>query len=152
MNPTDLLTLVLLNNTNRDPDIPENPFGAPAKKAGNAGNTDNEEMKEIAFEIAITCLEKLAPMLATGIPVTVAPQSNGVAMYIDSEAMLPLMKELTASILANDKLKAMLTQAIIGNPQLVQMLPDLLKAMERLPEFIASTTRIELGLNLVPYK
>lgn len=152
VNPTDLLTLVLLNNTNRDPDIPENPFGAPAKKAGNAGNTDNEEMKEIAFEIAITCLEKLAPMLATGIPVTVAPQSNGVAMYIDSEAMLPLMKELTASILANDKLKAMLTQAIIGNPQLVQMLPDLLKAMERLPEFIASTTRIELGLNLVPYK
>ncbi len=91
-------------------------------------------------------------MLATGIPVTVAPQSNGVAMYIGSEAMLPLMKELTASILANDKLKAMLTQAIVGNPQLVQMLPDLLKAMERLPEFIASTTRIELGLNLVPYK
>ena len=37
--------------------------------------------------------------------------------------MLPLMKELTASILANDKLKAMLTQAIVGNPQLVQMLP-----------------------------
>lgn len=152
VNPTDLLTLVLLNNTNRDPNIPENPFGAPAAKAA-ADNTDaNAQLKEIAMEIAVSSLVKLAPMLATGIPVTVAPTSNGVAMYIGSEAMLPLMKDLMTSILSNQKLKTLLMQAIMGNPQLVQMLPRLQKLMQMLPEFIAASTRIELGLNLVPYK
>lgn len=146
VNPTDILSLVLLNNSAHDPNIPENPFGKAAR------SEESDQLKQILGEVIITSIVKLAPYVAAGIPVTVAPTASGVAIFLGSKAMLPVMKELLASLLQNPQVTALVQKAIAADPALSNYLPQINQLLSDLPALMAATTRVELGLNLVPYK
>ena len=144
VNPTDVLTLVLLNNTNRDPNIPEHPFGIRARETA-AGSAQLQQ-------IVTALVQKLAPVLSQGIPANYTRTDDSLELYIGSDVLVPLLKQTLLPLMQNPEVMALLMQKLAENPALSTHLPAVKAALTVLPAILENTTRIEFGLNLVPTK
>ena len=154
VNPTDVLSVVLINNTHRDPNIPANPFGAPRldQSATGSAGLDADVAKAYLKQFALKTLLKLAPMLPAGIPVDYTPTSDGMNLYLGQQAVLPVVQAILAEIAADAQLQAIIAQLVQADPTLAQYLPQLKQLFSNLPAILAATTRLELGLSLVQVK
>lgn len=135
-NPTDLLTLVLLNNTNRDPNIPAHPFG----KNSRAGMLV-DELKQLVVT--------LTPMLADGLPMACVRHGNSMSLYLTSELMLPLLKQSIIPILQNPAMRGIVEDYVMNNQQLAPHAAEILLLYDNLSLIFNQTTKMELGLNFV---
>lgn len=139
-NPTDLLTLVLLNNTNRDPNIPDHPFGAPTRADGS--------LVDILMQMANT----MKGMVAEGLPLACVRQDNSMALYANSELLLPLLKGYIVPILQNPVTRGIVEDYIDNNEALAQYKTAVMLLYDGLPLILDQTSKIELGLNFVKAK
>lgn len=161
INPTDVLTVVLLNNTHHDPDIPENPFGAPAyattAETGAVseipGLTPEETAKLAAWgkQIAMKTLMTLAPSFPEGIPLNYRQTAGGMQLFIGQEAVLPVVKTIIGEISQSPEIQAIVAKIIQADPRLAQYIPQIQQALGQLPTILAATTRLEIGFNFLPY-
>lgn len=149
VNPTDVLTVVLQNNTATSPDIPENPFGKNTR-------ANTLQIPPLALKFIKAFLPKVAPLLASGIPVDYALNGETMELYLGNEFMLPLFQEIGQTILSDPEVQAVIKQAITdavtADPSLAQYVPKIEQLLQELPKDIASTTSLEFGLSLVRYK
>lgn len=148
VNPTDVLTVVLQNNTAQSPDIPENPFGKPSR-----ADASSPTIPPLVMKFLMQFLPRVAPLLAEGIPVNYSTDGNAMTLYIGSDLLLPLVKDVAQTVLADPEVQALIKQALMdavkADPSILQYIPKIEAFLKDLPQFIAATTRIELGLNLV---
>ena len=154
VNPADVLSVVLLNNTNRDPNIPDHPFGKVRKFAGAAGadTARNEELKEYLQQLALKTMLKLSPMLAEGFPMDYRiAADDSMQLYLGQEEMIPVLKDIFEEIVADPKAQALIAALLQQDPSLAQYLPQIKQLLAALPTILEATTRFEFGLNLIPY-
>lgn len=152
LNPTDLLTVILLNNDKHSPDIPENPFGAPRRAAADnpdSGSTTANPVIEHLKQLLMQTLVQLAPQLPYGIPLYYAPSATGINVYIGHQDLMPVAKAIVQTILSDPELQKLIMEAAQKDPTLLQQLPKIQELMKQLPTILELTTRLELGLSLV---
>lgn len=94
-------------------------------------------------------LKALAPQIEGGIPLTVSPSPSGADIYLDTAASVTFLSTLLRDALQNHEILAKLQDYLTGaslpgvNPE---NLSDLL---QKLPQYLMKTTRLEIGLSLV---
>lgn len=136
-NPTDLLSLVLLNNTNRDPNIPANPFGKPGRAL------EQGTLLQLIQQLVTTA----APMVSQGLPMACVRQGDNMSLYVSTEVLLPLLKNVIVPILANPAMRGIVLDYVSHNAKLSQYAAVIMGLYDALPTILDQTTRIELGLN-----
>ncbi len=137
-NPTDLLTLVLLNNTNRDPNIPDHPFGK--RQRSDSG---------MLYAQFIQIFKTLLPTVSEGMPLACVRTGDTMMLYADTQVLLPLLKNAVVPLLANPAMRGIVEDFITNNDKLAPYAVALMAAYDALPLILDHTTKIELGLNFV---
>lgn len=135
-NPTDILSLVLLNNTNRDPNIPDNPFGK-------ASRAEEGTLLQLLEGI----VKNLSPMLAEGLPMACVRQGDGMQLYLSSEVLVSLLKQVIVPVLSNPAMRGIVADLVQHNTSLAQYATAIMALYDALPTLLDQTTKIELGLN-----
>lgn len=136
-NPTDLLSLVLLNNTNRDPNIPDNPFGKASRADG------------MLYQLLQKLLEGTMPVVAEGMPLACVRQDNDMALYAGSTIMLPMIKSYILPILQNPAMRGIVLDFVTQHVQSEEQILAIMAVYDMLPVIMEHTTKVELGLNFV---
>lgn len=150
VNPTDILTLVLLNNTNKSPDIPEHPFGlAPrADESGSLLATLPAETQGLILKTIVA----LANQCAAGMPMhAVKDAAGGMAFYVGMDVLGPLMTNTVLPLLSDPAIQQLISAYIASNEALAPHAAEIALLMDSLPLLMMQTTDIQIGLNLVPY-
>lgn len=135
-NPTDILTLVLLNNTNRDPNIPDNPFGK-------ASRAENGTLIQLLQSLA----QQVTPLLAEGLPVACVRQGDNMSLYLSTEVLVPLLKQGIVPILSNPATRGIIQDLIEHNTNLAQYATAIMILYDALPTVLDQTSRLEFGFN-----
>lgn len=141
VNPTDLMSVIVMNVTNK-PEIPSNPFGSPAKKT----RGDDSAAYIVSPEQILAIAQKIAPLLAEGLPVAYTKTDSTLDIYLSSEFILPMIQEVVAPLLTDPLIQAALLEKIESDPHLQPYLKAVKGLLTALPQLLQSTTRIELGL------
>lgn len=96
-------------------------------------------------------MPKLAPMLATGIPMEYSFSTDGtVAVYIDTEQSVQLLTLFLQGLSqADPQIKSLLAQ-MQADPALATLLPQIQALLQAAPTILDRTTRCEIGLRLTP--
>ena len=94
-------------------------------------------------------IQMLYPMLVNGVPVAFEQTEDALSVYLNTELLLPLLKTLVVPLLSDEEVVAMLVELMKKDPDFSEM-ADLAEPMlKAFPEFIESTTKVEIGLNFV---
>lgn len=136
VNPADILTLVLLNNTNRDPNIPDNPFGKQSRA----------EQGDLA-QLLQGLVKTLTSALPDGIPMACVRQGDNMSLYMSSELLLPLLKDVLVPVLSNPATRGIIADLVLHNTTLAPHATAIMALYDALPTILAQTTQLELGLN-----
>lgn len=147
VNPTDILSLVLLNNTNRDPNIPENPWTAPARTQGDTSSVPTLDVATI-----IASLNQAAKLVAAGIPMDCPHTATNMELYIGTETLLPLMQNVLLPVLNDPQVQQMILEYVKNNPTLAANADKIQLALSMIELVIEQTTKIEFGINLTASK
>lgn len=149
INPTDLVSLIIINNTNK-PDIPEHPFGKSMTRAGEMGGLADilallspEELQQI--------LATVSPMLSQGFPVQYTLNGNHLDLFIPTEVLVPMIKNFIAPMLAKPEVQEMIAAKLEQSAALKPYLPMIKAFMIALPLIMETTTKAEIGLSLAAY-
>lgn len=149
VNPTDLVSLIIINNTNK-PDIPEHPFGKSMTRSGESGGLADilallspEEMQQI--------LAVVSPMLSQGFPVQYTLNGNKLDIFMPTEILVPMIKNFIAPMLAKPEVQEMIAAKLEQSAALKPYLPIIKAFMIALPLIMETTTKAEIGLSLVAY-
>lgn len=163
INPTDLMGQILINSSSH-PDLPANPFGKSPRKmtrtepgsAASGNNTATEgttvtERSTPSLQDMMQIISKLAPMLSEGIPMQYDLTQTSLQLYLNTETLLPLLQGVIVPLLEDPIIQASIIEKISANPSLSGYLPVIKALVAAFPQLLAATTRIELGINLLPY-
>lgn len=146
VNPTDLVSVILMNNTNK-PNVPSNPFGSPARSTRASGSTS--ETSPVTPEQIAAIVTRLAPLASEGIPMAYSSDGNKFEIYLDSEFIVPLVKEIIAPVLADPVVQGLILAKLESDPSLKPYIPAVKAVMVALPMILETTTRAELGFSFV---
>ncbi len=144
INPTDVLSVILLNNTNRDPNIPENPFGKPSR----AEASDNGSASQIDPAVIMAAVKQAAEMLAGGIPMNCPHTDSEMQLYLGTELLLPLMQNVLLPILTDPSFREGIMEYVAEDDTLKDYAAEIELALDAIPLVISQTKTIEFGLNL----
>lgn len=158
INPTDLMGQILIN-TSSHPDLPANPFGKSTREMTHAdtdntatgGNTSTESTTP-SIQNMMPIILKLAPMLSEGIPMQYDLTQASLQIYLNTETLLPLLQGVIVPLLEDPSIQASIIEKTSANPSLIGYLPLIKALVAAFPQLLATTTRLELGINLLPLK
>lgn len=139
VNPTDLMGQILINNSSH-PDLPPNPFGKVAADSRGETTADTGLLGIAAV---------IAPLLSEGLPMDYVQDGNTLSLYLGTETLLPLVKEILVPLLKNPEIQSAIITRISSDPTLAGQLPIIEALLKAFPDLIGSTSRIEFGINLV---
>lgn len=145
INPTDLLSLILLNNDKKDPNIPENPW---KKNNSISGGRVIRNSEVSSADLFANIAKLILPMVAQGFPTNSVIDGKQMQLYIGTEVLLPLLKQGVVPMLQDPSVVAMIGQYISDNESLRPYAKELTLLLEILPTLMDQTTRLEIGLNL----
>ncbi len=160
INPTDLMGQIIIN-TSSHPDLPANPFGKSSRKmahadAGSAASGNNTATEGTtsapSLQDMMQIISKLAPMLSEGIPMQYDLTQTSLQLYLNTETLLPLLQGVIVPLLEDPIIQASIIEKISANPSLSGYLPVIKALVAAFPQLLSTTTRIELGINLLPYR
>lgn len=90
----------------------------------------------------------LLPLLGQGVPVIYELNGNDMKVYLNTELLLPLMKNLVAPLFQSEDFVAMIMEAMTKDPTFGEMAGMMTPVLKSVPEIIEKTSKIEIGLNL----
>ncbi len=146
VNPTDFMGQILIN-TSSHPNLPANPFG----KAKRSGETPATATGQVSIEQMAKILEQMAPMISEGFPMQYSMTKSSLQIFLNTETLLPLLKGVIVPLLSDPIIQESMFEAVATNPMFAHQLPVVKKLLAAFPQLLDSTTKIELGINLVPY-
>lgn len=93
-------------------------------------------------------MEQLLPLAINGVPLTYTKADGKMTVYLNTELLLPLLKNIVAPLFSDEEFVAQLVEAMKADPDFGSMASMAEGMLKSLPEIINTTTKVEIGLNL----
>lgn len=103
-------------------------------------------------EILSQAVTSLLPLVTDGVPLTYEKNEGKLKVYLNTDLLLPLMKNIVAPLFSDEEFVNMLIEAMKADPDFGSMAGMAEGLLKGLPEIINETTRLEVGLNLTAAK
>lgn len=117
-------------------------------------NVDNVEKSVRTVDVGAILQQAIAelyPMLINGVPLTYTKEGNRMKVFLGTDLLLPLMKNIVAPLFEDEVLN-MVIEAMKSDPQFGGMAGMMVPTLKLLPEIIKNTTQLEIGLDLTQVK
>lgn len=123
-------------------------------------NVDNVEKSVRTVDVGAILQQAIAelyPMLINGVPLTYTKEGNRMKVFLGTDLLLPLMKNIVAPLFEDEEFLNMVIEAMKSDPQFGGMAGMMVPTLKLLPEIIKNTTQLEdrFGLNsgkIIHYK
>ena len=144
--PANVAQYVVLSDTQMKVYLNLDAIIANVKRLGSS--TKAIDMSEILSQ-AVT---SLLPLVTDGVPLTYEKNEGKLKAYLNTDLLLPLMKNIVAPLFSDEEFVNMLIEAMKADPDFGSMAGMAEGMLKGLPEIINETTRLEVGLNLIAAK
>lgn len=114
-------------------------------------NVDNVEKSVRTVDVGAILQQAIAelyPMLINGVPLTYTKEGNRMKVFLGTDLLLPLMKNIVAPLFEDEEFLNMVIEAMKSDPQFGGMAGMMVPTLKLLPEIIKNTTQLEIGLDL----
>lgn len=118
-------------------------------------NVDNVEKSVRTVDVGAILQQAIAelyPMLINGVPLTYTKEGNRMKVFLGTDLLLPLMKNIGSSVVEDEEFLNMVIEAMKSDPQFGGMAGMMVPTLKLLPEIIKNTTQLEIGLDLTQVK
>lgn len=118
-------------------------------------NVDNVEKSVRTVDVGAILQQAIAelyPMLINGVPLTYTKEGNRNEVFLGTDLLLPLMKNIVAPLFEDEEFLNMVIEAMKSDPQFGGMAGMMVPTLKLLPEIIKNTTQLEIGLDLTQVK
>lgn len=118
-------------------------------------NVDNVEKSVRTVDVGAILQQAIAelyPMLINGVPLTYTKEGNRMKVFLGTDLLLPLMKNIVAPLFEDEEFLYMVIEAMKSDPQFGGMAGMMVPTLKLLPEIIKNTTQLEIGLDLTQVK
>lgn len=118
-------------------------------------NVDNVEKSVRTVDVGAIlqqAIAKLYSMLINGVPLTYTKEGNRMKVFLGTDLLLPLMKNIVAPLFEDEEFLNMVIEAMKSDPQFGGMAGMMVPTLKLLPEIIKNTTQLEIGLDLTQVK
>lgn len=118
-------------------------------------NVDNVEKSVRAVDVGAILQQAIAelyPMLINGVPLTYTKEGNRMKVFLGTDLLLPLMKNIVAPLFEDEEFLILVIEAMKSDPQFGGMAGMMVPTLKLLPEIIKNTTQLEIGLDLTQVK
>lgn len=118
-------------------------------------NVDNVEKSVRTVDVGAILQQAIAelyPMLSNGVPLTYTKEGNRMKVFLGTDLLLPLMKNIVAPLFEDEEFLNMVIEAMKSDPQFGGMAGMMVPTLKLLPEIIKNTTQLEIGLDLTQVK
>lgn len=118
-------------------------------------NVDNVEKSVRTVDVGAILQQAIAelyPMLINGVPLTYTKEGNRMKVFLGTDLLLPLMKNIVAPLFEDEEFLNMVILAMKSDPQFGGMAGMMVPTLKLLPEIIKNTTQLEIGLDLTQVK
>lgn len=122
-------------------------------------NVDNVEKSVRTVDVGAILQQAIAelyPMLINGVPLTYTKEGNRMKVFLGTDLLLPLMKNIVAPLFEDEEFLNMVIEAMKSDPQFGGMAGMMVPTLKLLPEIIKNTTQGDrFGLNsgkIIHYK
>lgn len=117
-------------------------------------NVDNVEKSVRTVDVGAILQQAIAelyPMLINGVPLTYTKEGNRMKVFLGTDLLLPLMKNIVAPLFEDEEFLNMVMK-LKSDPQFGGMAGMMVPTLKLLPEIIKNTTQLEIGLDLTQVK
>lgn len=118
-------------------------------------NVDNVEKSVRTVDVGAILQQAIAelyPMLINGVPLTYTKEGNRMKVFLGTDLLLPLNKNIVAPLFEDEEFLNMVIEAMKSDPQFGGMAGMMVPTLKLLPEIIKNTTQLEIGLDLTQVK
>ena len=118
-------------------------------------NVDNVEKSVRTVDVGAILQQAIAelyPMLINGVPLTYTKEGNRMKVFLGTDLLLPLMKNIVAPLFEDEEFLNMVIEAMKSDPQFGGMAGMMVPTLKLLPEINKNTTQLEIGLDLTQVK
>lgn len=118
-------------------------------------NVDNVEKSVRTVDVGAILQQAIAelyPMLINGVPLTYTKEGNRMKVFLGTDLLLPLMKNIVAPLFEDEEFLNMVIEAMKSDPQFGGMAGMMVPTLKLLPEIIKNTTQLEIGLDYTQVK
>lgn len=118
-------------------------------------NVDNVEKSVRTVDVGAILQQAIAelyPMLINGVPLTYTKEGNRMKVFLGTDLLLPLMKNIVAPLFEDEEFLNMVIEAMKSDPQFGGMAGMMVPTLKLLPEIIKNATQLEIGLDLTQVK
>lgn len=118
-------------------------------------NVDNVEKSVRTVDVGAILQQAIAelyPMLINGVPLTYTKEGNRMKVFLGTDLLLPLMKNIVAPLFEDEEFLNTVIEAMKSDPQFGGMAGMMVPTLKLLPEIIKNTTQLEIGLDLTQVK
>ena len=118
-------------------------------------NVDNVEKSVRTVDVGAILQQAIAelyPMLINGVPLTYTKEGNRMKVFLGTDLLLPLMKNIVAPLFEDEEFLNIGIEAMKSDPQFGGMAGMMVPTLKLLPEIIKNTTQLEIGLDLTQVK
>lgn len=118
-------------------------------------NVDNVEKSVRTVDVGAILQQAIAelyPMLINGVPLTYTKEGNRMKVFLGTDLLLPLMKNIVAPLFEDEDSLIWLIEAMKSDPQFGGMAGMMVPTLKLLPEIIKNMTQLEIGLDLTQVK
>ena len=118
-------------------------------------NVDNVEKSVRTVDVGAILQQAIAelyPMLINGVPLTYTKEGNRMKVFLGTDLLLPLMKNIVAPLFEDEEFLNMVIEAMKSDPQFGGMAGMMVPTLKLLPEIHQNTTQLEIGLDLTQVK
>ena len=116
-------------------------------------NVDNVEKSVRTVDVGAILQQAIAelyPMLINGVPLTYTKEGNRMKVFLGTDLLLPLMKNIVAPLFEDEEFLNMVIEAMKSDPQFGGMAGMMVPTLKLL--IIKNTTQLEIGLDLTQVK
>lgn len=150
-NPTSVFGLWLVAQSDSS-DIPDISF----KKRRNEQESLDEEKGDSIKEALLPLIKEVIPvilgMCRDGIPLQISMTQTETNVYLDSRTILMFLNQLAVIVANHPEILEKLLGSIANSDQIAELIPQIQQILPKLETILEKTTRIEVGLRLLPYK
>ena len=108
-------------------------------------NVDNVEKSVRTVDVGAILQQAIAelyPMLINGVPLTYTKEGNRMKVFLGTDLLLPLMKNIVAPLFEDEEFLNMVIEAMKSDPQFGGMAGMMVPTLKLLPEIIKNTTQL----------
>lgn len=121
-----------------------------ASVAGASSNTKALDIADL-LPIITPYIPQLVPMLSNGIPLSYSVnEEGGLSVYLDESGLGQVVLALLSELVQNEKIVNTIKELATSNPDFAMFAGAMDSILAQMPDVIAGTTELELGLNFTP--